>query len=94
MAGTGGTGGEGGIGGMTGDDLTNAARALCMKADECYGPVPVEDCTTYYVDYFDGFSAGCQAAVISYFECISEQEGCNDFSACYDYGDAYYDACF
>jgi hypothetical protein len=84
------------VGGTAGNDLANAVGAWCMKfVDECHfiGGTSVEECTEYYVDYWGGWSAECQAAISSYFECVGEQEGCDDFTACHDDLDAFYDAC-
>jgi hypothetical protein len=91
--GTAGSGGTGGIGGTAGNDLANATEAWCMKIGTCYGGA-VQGCIDVYVGYASGTSDECQAALISYFECIGEQPGCVDFSACDDYGDAFDGACF
>jgi hypothetical protein len=93
--GNGGNGGTAGSGGTAGNDLANAVSAFCMKLeDECgSGGGASEECTEYFVDNYSGYSAECHAALISYFECFGEQEGCDDFSACDDYDDAANDAC-
>jgi hypothetical protein len=92
-----GMGGSGGSGGMADDDLTIAARAWCMKILECYyngidGDAS-EACTNSQVYTYGDESGECQAAAISYFECVGEHEGCVDFRACDDYKGARDDAC-
>ena len=54
-----------------------------MKQNECYGD-DVQGCTDLYVDYYGGKGAACAAAATSYFGCLGDQAGCDDFSACAD----------
>jgi hypothetical protein len=88
-------GGSGGSGGMADDDLAIAARAWCMTLIECYyDDADLENCINSRVDLYGDESGECQAAAISYFECVGEHEGCVDFRACDDYKGARDDACF
>ena len=92
-AGMAGSDGSGGVGGVGGSELANAWRAFCMKATECSGG-DADACFEYYLELFLATDADCQAAVISYSECVVEQEGCDVSSACEGPRDALQDACF
>jgi hypothetical protein len=83
----------GGVGGSAGNAFGEAIAGLCMKSVECGYYGDLQGCIDYYSIYFMTDIPECYAATVSYLDCIGGVTGCGDFSACYDDGDAWYDAC-
>ena len=80
---------------MIGGDLANTINAFCMKVVGCGVEFfeTVEECVTYYSFLGGGDYVVCHDEAISYFGCYAQQEGCDDFSACYAYWDAFWYDC-
>jgi hypothetical protein len=78
-----GSGGSGGTGGIPENDLTNAGRAYCLKLAQCF-VISAEGCIDdlRWIGPISDPISGCRAAFIDYFECIADQDLCNDLSAC------------
>lgn len=83
--------------GSDGPNLGGAVNAFCMNLVDCFPNYNIQDCTSYYNDYFANYALtdSCQAALASYFNCLSTLS-CDDlevFEGCEDEFDAIYNAC-
>ena len=93
LTGCGGDGGNGGDGG----DFDASLNAFCMNVAPCYG-YTAQECTDYYnneMPKYYNIDSGCEAALISYFDC-GASKSCDEVlaGACDDLYDAvFYEDC-